>query len=89
MGFPVLPLCVPLCVRDSSPSLFRPVFCAGDLAAKFSTLLSQCKRIEKRVFPKHEAMCDTFEREISKSNTQVRRPPPLSTISPHWATADF
>ena len=35
------------------------------------TTVLQCKRIEKRVFPKHEAMCETFDKEISKSNTQV------------------
>ena len=37
----------------------------------FLELHTQCKRIEKRVFPKHESMCDTFDKEISKTNTQL------------------
>lgn len=31
----------------------------------------QCKRIEKRVFPKHESMYDTFDKELRKSNTRM------------------
>lgn len=31
----------------------------------------QCKRIEKRVFPKHESMFDTFDKELRKSNTAM------------------
>mmetsp|Transcript_34627 Transcript_34627/g.54061 ORF Transcript_34627/g.54061 Transcript_34627/m.54061 type:complete len:120 (+) Transcript_34627:106-465(+) len=38
---------------------------------ELARFLEQCKRIEKRVFPKHEAMTASMESELKKSNTHL------------------
>ena len=47
------------------------VLARRDATRKGHDVVEQCKRIERRVFPKHESMCETFDKEISKSNTQL------------------